>query len=394
MDDDALTVTELNNLIKEALRENLDSRIRVSGEISNLKTSRGHMYMTLKDKESMISVNIWSYEKYSITKTLNDGDKVIVTGSLNLYGKMGTYNLSAYNIVTDGVGDIHKDYIKHKNYYTELGYFDEIIKKPMPTKLNKIGVITAIGGAALKDFMYVLEKGRFKGKLFIKNASVQGATCPSSIASCIKEMDKMGFDVIVVTRGGGSLEDLIGFSHPDVIEALYKANSCTISAIGHEIDTMLSDYVADIRAPTPSVAGELLVKGQAEIFKPALYDSLIETCYNTISDRILEHTYRVASLESNIIDVEKAASNYLVKIMDSLNILQQRIKNNIITNINRCNTLDTVINRSNPENILKMGYSFIVDSSNNKIGTLEEYNKSIISGEKLKIIFIDGVQNL
>ena len=387
-----LTVIELNNLIKNVLKENLSGKIKVAGEISNIKISGGHMYLTLKDKESMINVVLWNCDRNKSLKNIKDGDKVVVEGVLNVYPKGGYYNINSYNISVTGVGDIHKDYTMYKDFYNNLGYFSEEIKKCLPTDLTNIGVITALEGAALKDFLYVLDKGSFKGDVYIKNGVVQGKECPKSIVECISQLDTMNLDVIVVTRGGGSFEDLMGFSHPDIIEGIHNAKTCVISAIGHEVDHMLSDFVADIRAPTPSVAAEMVVKNQYCIYSASYYNNIIDTCYDIIKEEINKYEYKLCNIEAKIVDGNKIALNYLNQLDNDLLNIQNMLRNKVNNLFNKCDTFTTVVDRNNPEKVLQMGYCMMTDNKNNKISTKAEYLKN--NDKKLKIIFIDGNVNL
>jgi exodeoxyribonuclease VII large subunit len=389
------TITKLNNLIRDVLKDNITGILSVTGEISNIKTSRGHMYLTLKDKESTISANIWNYQKYNLN--LNEGDKVDVQGNLNLYSKGGTYSLSISSITISGVGDIYKDYIEYKKKFEQLGYFDKSNKKELNTNISKIGVITAMEGAALKDFLYVLEEGGFRGKVYIKNSIVQGKDCATSVATCIDELDIMNLDILVVTRGGGSFEDLMGFSHPTIIKAIYKANTCVISAIGHEVDTMLSDYVADIRAPTPSIAGELIVKNQSPIYTYDFYDDILTTCYNHINYKLDKYQNKLDTIENKVIDPNSIAIGYLSKLDDGLENIKNIVQNRINYLHNRCDALDIDIDRTNPTKILEQGYCMLVlnndndnSSQNIVIKSKKEYMKYKNKNKKFKIVFMDG----
>lgn len=279
---DRYTVTDISNAIRKTINNEFNNRqISVVGEISNLKISGKYTFLTLKDDMSTMSVIFWD----GLTDNKH-GDNVEIIGKINYYSKTSNINLIGSTIRMIGIGNFHSEYEKLKNEYESKGYFNN--KKLLPKVVKNIGVVTSENGAALHDLKYVLTNNGFNGNIFIYDCIVQGVKCPSSVAAGIKFFDspfyvnlsnssdvedttssddpfamahkKEGFDVdvIVITRGGGSFEDLMGFSNPKVIEAIYASKKYTISAVGHEIDNMLSDYVANYRAPTPSVAGEVI----------------------------------------------------------------------------------------------------------------------------------------
>lgn len=275
---DILSVGELNKLINTTFEEKLDSNFSVTGEISNFKLSNSHAYFTLKDENASINSIIWKYTFKKLTYT--NGDKVICNGKLNFYTKTGNSNIIINTIEKAGIGDLHKQYIENKAYFENLKYFDK--KKPMPNIIINIGIVTSSEGAALQDFLFLMNKNNYVANIKIKNSIVQGPNCPKSIVSGIELLDKLNLDVIILMRGGGSFEDLIGFSNPYVIEAIHNAKTFTISAIGHEIDYMLSDYVADLRAPTPSIAAEMIMKHNIKNHIQLEHDNQIIKINNSI----------------------------------------------------------------------------------------------------------------
>jgi len=253
-----LSVFDLNTMIKGTLDPTF-KKIQVEGELSNIKISGSNIYCTLKDDKSMINMVIWNYQTVLKNIKLENGKKIKVAGTLSTFIKSGTYNVNAYIVETVGTGDLHTEYIKLKGHFESIGYFDQSSKKPLPIHIETIGIATSVNGAALQDFLYVLTKNNFVGTVYVANCAVQGHDCPLSVANAIYKLNSLdNVDVIVIMRGGGAFEDLYGFSHQDVIETIWQTDTCTISAIGHEIDFMLSDFVADIRAPTPSIAGEIV----------------------------------------------------------------------------------------------------------------------------------------
>ena len=389
--DKEYSVSELTGLIKVLLETTFDDTICVIGEISNYKISKGSVFFTLKDEVSTISVVMWNYLNRKTKIELEDGKKVKVYGNLNVYGKSGSYNLKAYKVELLGVGNLFREYLKLKEEYTQKGYFSEDIKKKLPTTINKIGIITAKDGAALQDFLYVLTKNEFCGQVHIKNCSVQGKECPKSVVNGINLLDSMKLDVLVVARGGGSFEDLFGFSDGAVIEAIHNCNTCIISAIGHEIDFMLSDYVADIRAPTPSIAGEIISGKRDGVIGLDELDILINNLQIQITNRIsyLESEYSI------IICKIKSPLEIIDKILEEIGIQYNKMENIVNTQINKnSETLNQLAERLNnidsPFIHMKKGYCLVYKSDGTKITTIKEFMESTNKRKKLKLKFVDG----
>lgn len=395
MNDKIYSVHELNLEIKNVIAVNYTAKIKVEGEISNYKLSHKNIFFTLKDTDSKIDVVCWGN---SISGDLENGKQVIVTGKVSCWDKQGSYQITASKIEIKGIGDLYSLFLKLEKKYRTAGYFDQENKKLLKEHLNKIGIITALEGAALKDLLYVLEKNRFHGEVYIKGCIVQGKDCPKSVADSIKDMDKMNLDVIIITRGGGSYEDLFGFSHKYVIEAIYEAKTCIISAIGHEVDTMLSDYVADIRAPTPSVAGEIVALHQQHKtnidhifnYKDKIKMDIMANIHQIKSyihdmDNLVESPLN--AIDSYYNQLDKFSSNLKMNLINILNDYDIELKNAIFT-----------INSNNPQNILNNGYVMIVDPDTKKniqsavdllfLKDLSEPNK------KLKLIFKDKMLDI
>src|SRR5690606_38233719 len=231
-------------------------QVTVIGEVSGLSLCGKHLYGILKDNDSCINFIIWN-NKFPI----KSGDKIVATCKPSFYPKNGKTNIIINSLEKHGLGILFELYQKNKIKYESLGYFKN--KKPEPKKIFNIALVTSIDGAALQDILCIFRQNNFIGKIFIKSCFVQGKFADKSIANSIHYFDRLDVDIVVVTRGGGSFEDLLPFSSENVIEALHNSKKYTISAVGHEIDHMLSDYVADKRYPTPSVFAEKI----CELFK-------------------------------------------------------------------------------------------------------------------------------
>jgi exodeoxyribonuclease VII large subunit len=293
------TVAEINELIKKKMSNMIPTTISVKGEISNKKLSNGHVYMNIKDKNSMISAIIWKSVNSALNFDLNNGDEVIASGRINVYTKNGSYALHVNDIEKkDEKGEIFKQYQKLKEKCTQKGYFKQDNKKDIPRVIKSVGIITAAHGAALQDILYVLDKNNVNVDIYVKNCQVQGVNCHDNIAKSIRVMKKLPLDVIIMGRGGGSMEDLMGWSHEKVVKAIYNCNVPVISAVGHEIDFMLSDFVADIRAPTPSIAGEIISDSYNKLLNDL--NTNLDDNKRILTDKITEYRNKLDILSNKL----------------------------------------------------------------------------------------------
>lgn len=257
-----LSVTELNTQIK-SLIEATFVQVRVSGEVSNFtQHSSGHLYFTLKDKESSLKCVMFRGNAAKLKFKITDGMDLILEGAISVYVPRGDYQLNCLNAFPNGIGALLLAYEQLKCDYKKKGYFTK--QKPLPKFPKKIALLTSSTGAVLHDMLSVAKKRWNLVQFVLLNTLVQGDEAKESIAANLKTADTLGVDCIILARGGGSLEDLWAFNEPMVIEAIYQASTPIISAIGHEPDVVLSDFVADLRAPTPSAAIELLLPDTKE----------------------------------------------------------------------------------------------------------------------------------
>lgn len=263
-----ISVTELNKYVKEKVAEDeyLNS-VLVKGEISNFKHHyTGHMYFTLKDENSLIKCVMFKSSTSYLNFTPKDGMKVIVLGSVQVFERDGVYQIYAKAMQEDGLGSLFTAYEELKEKLSKEGLFDESHKKKIPFMPKIIGVLTSNTGAVIRDIINVSTRRNPNVYIRLLPVPVQGVGAGEKIAKAIKVMnDKKLADVIIVARGGGSLEDLWPFNEEIVARAIYESELPVISAVGHETDFTISDFVADLRAPTPSAAAELVVKDVAEL---------------------------------------------------------------------------------------------------------------------------------
>ena len=255
------TVSQVNTYIKNMFVQDYAlSRISVKGEVSNCKYhSSGHIYFTLKDGKGTLSAVMFASQQVGLSFRLEEGQQVIVTGSVDVYERDGKYQLYAKEIKREGKGDLFLRFQQLKEELEEMGMFSPEYKQPIPRYAKVIGVVTAPTGAAIRDIMNISARRNPYVQLVLYPALVQGEQAKYSIAEGIRTLDAVGVDVMIVGRGGGSIEDLWAFNEEMVARAIFDCSTPVISAVGHETDVTIADYVADLRAPTPSAAAELAV---------------------------------------------------------------------------------------------------------------------------------------
>lgn len=255
------SVGQINTYIKNMFAQDfMLSRISIKGEVSNCKYhSSGHIYFTLKDGSGTISAVMFAGNRRGLTFRMKEGDMVVVTGSVEVYERDGKYQLYAKEIESDGAGSLYLKYEALKRELAEMGMFAEEYKKPIPAYAARVGIVTAATGAAVQDIRNIASRRNPYVQLILYPAQVQGDGAAESIIRGIEALDALGVDVMIVGRGGGSIEDLWAFNEEAVARAIFECGTPVISAVGHETDTTIADYVADLRAPTPSAAAELAV---------------------------------------------------------------------------------------------------------------------------------------
>ena len=272
----------------------------VKGEVSNCKYhTSGHIYFTLKDENSALTCAMFKGKREKgLTFRLEDGMKVNVTGSVQVYEKSGSYSLYANRIEPDGLGALHMRYEQLKKELQERGMFDDVYKQPIPKYIRTLGVVTAPTGAAIHDIISVAQRRNPHVRILLYPAIVQGAEAAPSIVRGIRRLSGEDVDVMIVGRGGGSIEDLWAFNEPEVAEAVFNCPIPVISAVGHEVDYTITDFVADRRAPTPSAAAELAVF-EYERFVRDLEDYR-ESLYNAMEDCMEERRQELADMEMKL----------------------------------------------------------------------------------------------
>jgi len=378
-----LTVSELNVLLKDELKKIFNQKISVKGEISGYKKYNNTIYANLKDDISSISIIKFRCENDIVA----NGDMVEINGNIDYYIKNGNINFVCNKIINTGIGNIQKQLENLKKKYQNLGYFDN--KKTLPKNIKSIGIITAKDGAALQDILFVLNSNKFDGEIYIMNSPVQGIDCPNGICKAIKYFNEseINIDLLMITRGGGGIDDLMGFSHPNVIEEIFKSKIFTMSAVGHEVDNMLSDFVADIRAPTPSIGAEIICKNS--INKNDYIIKYKEKCMEklTYSKQLIENKLNL--LKRNFCSIKKKM--YLNHYEANKNKIEM-LNNMYINLINKKFSLiknNTEIIKSNISILKHNEYNVILLKNNISITDIDDISNGIydvkINGKTKKI---------
>ena len=391
MNDKYLSVSTVSRYIKHLLDtdKNLQT-IFIKGEMSNLKQhSSGHIYFSLKDETSKINAIMFSNSAKKLNFTPTDGTKVLAIGRISLYEATGNYQIYINEMLEDGVGNLYIAFEKLKEKLSKEGLFQEKYKIPIPKYPNKIGVVTANTGAAIKDIISTIKRRYPIAEIYLFSSLVQGEQAKYDLVEKIKQADQFGVDVIIVGRGGGSIEDLWPFNEEIVAKAIFNCKTPIISAVGHEIDYTIADFVADLRAPTPT--------GAAEIAVPNIIDIISHLSHLKI--RLNESILKNLNLKKLYFD--SLRNSYIIKNPNfiyenkkqKLDLIENMLNNNILlkleNNKKEINNLIIQLDLLNPLNILKRGYSLTY--KNNKI---VKSIKNVKEKDKLAIKLSDGNINV
>ena len=390
-EDMAISVSELNSYIKNKIADDeYLNNVLIKGEISNFKNHyTGHMYFTLKDENSLIKCIMFKSYAQKLDFMPKDGMKVFVLGGVSVFERDGIYQIYVKAMQEDGVGILYKKYEELKQRLDEEGYFDESHKQKIPLMPKVIGVLTSQTGSVIRDIINVSTRRNPNVQIRLYPVPVQGEGAAEKIADGIRFMNENNLaDVLILARGGGSLEDLWQFNEEIVAHAIYNSKLPIISAVGHETDFSISDFVADLRAPTPSAAAELAVpdiyeiKQKINVYQNRLRMSLVkkveimklryEKCMNS---RVFKEPTR------NINDNYLRIDNYIKRLENTIKIKQKEEKTKYIELISKLDALS-------PLKTLTRGYS-IVETDNKIIKS----SKQLSAGDKIKLRFSDGQKN-
>ena len=358
--DTVFTVSNLTSLIREIL-EGTFSNITLEGEISNYRpNASGHMYFTLKDEGSQISAVMFRGRAATLNFSPKDGMKVRCTGSVSVYAPRGNYQIIITKMEIAGQGNILQILEERKQKLAKEGLFDESRKKKIPYYSKRIGIVTSPTGAALRDILQIVKRRNRGVDVVILPALVQGNDAAPTIARQIENANDFNLcDVLIVGRGGGSLEDLLPFSEEIVVRAIANSKIPVISAVGHEIDWSIADYAADMRAPTPSAAAELAAPKQADLIQGL--DGFINDFYTTITSRI--ERLKLMAKSFNIENMEIRFRTIEQPLLNRLDSARESLKDGILSKIKdtrvKIQSLEEILDSASPQTILNRGYSMV-----------------------------------
>ena len=383
------TVAQVNTYIKNMFTQDfMLNRIYVKGEVSNCKYhSSGHIYFSLKDESGSMACVMFAGDRKGLAFPMKDGQRVIVLGRVSVYERSGSYQLYAKEIIKDGVGQLYEAYERLKQELEEMGMFAPEYKQPIPYYVKKVGVVTAPTGAAVQDIRNIARRRNPYVQLILYPAQVQGEGAADSIVRGIEALDELGLDVLIVGRGGGSIEDLWAFNEEKVARAIFDCRTPIISAVGHETDTTIADYVADLRAPTPSAAAELAVTDIRELLERM--QNYRKQFTNIFGHRMEEYYRRLAELKSRVqrISPETQLLEKRMRLSELSNGLEQAMQNKLSDRKHSLNLYIERMHGLSPLLKLQQGYSYTEGPDGKAVTGIDE----VPEGQRLKIHVTDGV---
>ncbi len=382
------SVGQVNTYIKNMFAQDfMMQRISVKGEVSNCKYhSSGHIYFTLKDAVGTIGAIMFAGNRRGLAFPMKEGDKVIVTGSIEVYERDGKYQLYAREIALDGAGNLYLKFEALKRELEEMGMFAPEYKKPIPKYIRRLGIVTAPTGAAVQDIRNIARRRNPYVQLILYPALVQGDGAANSIINGIHALDALGVDVIVVGRGGGSIEDLWAFNEEEVARAIFECETPVISAVGHETDTTIADYVADMRAPTPSAAAELAVFDyQAALERQQRLQTQMERCLRQRAQnaylRLREYQTRLRYLspELKLRERRKLAADLEEKLSGRMEQILKGKRHELAL-------LSGRLEGMSPVKKLSQGFSYVADESGHAVTDAS----AVSVGQQLTVHLLKG----
>lgn len=382
------SVGQVNTYIKNMFQQDyLLNRMYVRGEVSNCKYhTSGHVYFSLKDETGAIACVMFAAQRSNMKFRLQEGQRVIVLGSVRVYERDGKYQLYANEIVLDGIGLLYERFQALKTELEEMGMFAPEYKKEVPVYCKRVGVVTAPTGAAIRDIMNISKRRNPYVQLILYPALVQGEQAAPSIVRGIKMLDAMNLDVIIVGRGGGSMEDLWAFNEEIVARAIFECQTPVISAVGHETDTTIADYVADLRAPTPSAAAELAVYPVCQILEK-------QADYKKRMELMLYHKIQYLRKELENYELRLQAMSPKQQLLEKRNLaadLQMQLEQSMKSNLREKRFLLQMyiekLEGLSPLKKLNQGYSFVSDEKGRAVTSIQD----VQTGDELTIHVTDG----
>ncbi len=382
------TVAQVNSYIRNMFTQDfMLQKVRIRGEVSNCKYhTSGHIYFTLKDEKSAISCVMFSSDRRGLPFRMTEGQQVVVSGSVDVYERDGKYQLYARQIELDGIGALYERYERLKAELAERGMFDEAYKRPIPRYIRVLGVVTAETGAAVRDIINVATRRNPYVQVILYPAIVQGEAAAPSIINGIHALERLQTDTIIVGRGGGSIEDLWAFNEEAVAQAVFDCSVPVISAVGHETDVTITDFVADLRAPTPSAAAELAVCDFRQIEeRMEEYEATMQhLCRRTIQsyrNRAAQYGMRLRYLSP--LHILRTKKTQAVSLEERL---QAAMEGKLQEVRHRLALYAAQMKGLSPLDKLSQGYAYASDATGKTLSSVEQ----VAVGEQIQVYVKDG----
>ena len=382
------SVGQINTYIRNMFTQDFVlNRVSVRGEISNLKYhTSGHIYFTLKDASAAIACVMFAGARGGLAFRMSNGQQVVVDGAVNVYERDGKYQLYATKIRQDGAGELYEKFLELKEELEEMGMFAPEYKQPIPKFVRWLGVVTAPTGAAIRDIINIATRRNPGIRIILYPAKVQGEGAAESVAAGLAALDALGVDVIIAGRGGGSIEDLWAFNEETVARAIFACHTPVISAVGHETDTTIADFVADLRAPTPSAAAELAVADVTAWLQALDEDALqlqriMQRMIKDARSRLRECELRMryAKPQQRLMQQKQRLDEYEERLRRAMQSLLEQTRHQLAL-------IEERLRRLSPYEKLESGYGCILAEDGTRIRSISQ----VAPGEVVQIYLADG----
>lgn len=382
------SVGQVNAYIKNMFNADFAlNNIYIKGEISNCKYhTSGHIYFTLKDSTGVISAVMFAGNRKGLKFKLEEGQKVIALGSVSVYERDGKYKLYAKQIILEGTGLLYQRFEQLKTQLEEMGLFDKMYKKPIPKYATKVGICTASTGAAIQDIINISKRRNPFVQLYLYPCLVQGQGAAVDIVNAIRCLDSMDLDVIIVGRGGGSIEDLWAFNEEIVAKAIFDCDTPVISAVGHETDFTIADFVADMRAPTPSAAAELAVFDYSEFMEKQLnYSRLL---FSSIDNKLKIYRKSLKSYETSVnlfspVNQLQSRRQYSDELMTKLS---KELNDVLNDRKHKLQIYAERLNGMSPLNKISKGFAYVTDGNKKPLTSVSQ----VKADDEMSLVIKDG----
>lgn len=383
------SVGQVNRYVKNMfIQDYVLRKVYVKGEVSNCKYhTSGHIYFSLKDETGVLSCVMFAGQRRGLAFRMKDGDRVVVGGAVDVYERDGRYQMYAKEITLEGAGALYERFLALKAELEEMGMFAPEYKQPIPRFIRRLGVVTAPTGAAVQDIRNISLRRNPYLQIILYPALVQGDGAADSIVKGIRMLDEAGVDTIIVGRGGGSIEDLWAFNEEKVARAIFECRTSIISAVGHEVDFTIADFVADLRAPTPSAAAELAVDDMAQVMYTL--SSYQERFQRDMREKIEFQRVRLGQYQMRLkyLSPESRLRDRRQALVDFEDTLRRAMDNKLQQYRHRLGIYLERYQGLSPLAKLNQGYSFVADSDGRGITSVSQ----VKPGDRVEISVTDGV---